>query len=725
MMYATHETVVEPVRSVLPALAILLPVAGAAAAGWAGEKHSRLRGLAAVFFSAATFAVCLALLVRVFDQGTVACELGVIRLGEETVFNLGVDALGAFFGLFASFLWLAASLHAFDYLHHEQKRTRFYVFMLLTEAATLGVFFVQDFFSLFVFFEAMGLLAFMLVVHNESDKARAAAIKYMYMTVVGGLSLLGGIWLYFYYSGGTAFIPTAGSEWLTGPFRVVALVFLIAGFGVKAGMVPLHVWLPDAHPAAPSPASALLSGVMIKAGAYGILRVILTFMYSPAGEGAAEGGHAAGGNVAGIFATGGAGAAEGAAHAASGLAHDLQTLGFVVIWLGIATMFTGMVLALFQDDVKRTLAYSSVSQMGYILLGLGCLAYLGAEGSLGMAGALYHILNHALFKGCFFLAAGSLLFRAHELDMFKLGGLWRKMPVTCILWCVAALGIMGITLFGGFVSKTLLHHAIVESHVLAVDEGLWSAGAVKLAEWIFIITSGGTIAYITKMTYYVFFRRPVAGNRHVEEAREAPPWMLAGTALLAAGVLFCGLFPGVVLKELMVKVLSVIPGLEHAGVAHLGELPIFTFANIKQLFIPLAIGVSVFVYGARRELFHLEKPGFDFFHLRLPAWVGVDYWYREGAAGFLAMLQAGAHGYAGFKQHLPSRSPRAVLDAGAAGYARFRQGSVGWVKAAPPRLARAARSALPEDFARLGQDISLGPLMVTIVLLLFLITKLL
>ncbi len=721
-------SVAVPVSSVLPPLALALPAAGALLAAWAGEGRSRLRGLAAVASTAATFAVCLALLVKVFDAVPVACTLRVLDLGRGFRLALGVDALGAFFGLFASLLWLAASLHSFDYLAHEEKRTRFYAFMLLTEAATLGVFFVQDFFSLFVFFEAMGLLAFMLVIHNQSAEARAAAIKYVYMTVIGGLSLLGGIWLYLYYSGGTGFAPPAGSAWLAGGLKAAALALFIGGFGVKAGMVPLHVWLPDAHPAAPSPASALLSGVMIKAGAYGILRVILTIFYLPAAEGAGEGGHAA---------------------------HAVQTLGFVIIWLGIATMVIGMLLALFQDDVKRTLAYSSVSQMGYILMGAGCLAFLGAEGSMGLAGSLYHLINHAFFKGLFFLAAGSVLFSAHQLNMFELGGLWRKMPLTCALWCVAALGITGIALFNGFVSKTLLHHAVVESHHLAEAGGLWSAGAVKAAEVLFIITSGGTIAYITKMTYYAFFRRPEAGNRHVEEAKEAPPWMLAGCALLAAGVLFNGLFPGVVLRHLIVPVLSSFPGLEHAGAAHLGEISIFTWANLKELFIPLAIGITVFAYGARADLFHLgEKKRFDLFGLRLPARLGVDYWYQAGARGFLAGLQASARAYAAAKgallgavraavdgaRRMPrealgavkletacvylARWSRAALEGGRDSYAGLREKGAAWVKGAPARAARAVRRYFPEELSRLGGDISFGPLMVAVILLCYLVTRL-
>ncbi len=632
--------------STLPPLALLLPSLGAAAAAWAGERRPRVRGWAAVLSTGAAFGVVLALLVRVLDGGAVSFHLGLLDLGGSFLLDLGVDAVGAFFGLFASILWFAASFHCLRYLEHEERRTRFYLFMLLTETATLGVFFVQDFFSLFVFFEAMGLLAYMLVIHNESEKARAAARKYLAMTVVGGLSLLGGIWLFLYYSGGVAFSPSAESAWTTGPVKALALVFLLAGFGVKAGMVPLHVWLPDAHPAAPSPASALLSGVMIKAGAYGIIRTALTFLSQPASHGMEGGGHAVLGRGAlSLIASGhGAGGEAAAGHAASGMT-GVQALGFAVIWLGIATMFTGMLLALVQSDVKRTLAYSSVSQMGYILLGAGCLSFLGAEGSMGMGGFLYHVINHAFFKGCFFLAAGSLLFRSHELDMYRMGGLWRKMPLTCLCWCLAALGIMGIPLLNGFVSKTLLHHAVVEAHHLAGESHLWASGWIKLAEILFIVTSGGTIAYISKMTYYVFFARPTEGGHHQGDLREAPAWMVVGTSLLALGVLFNGLLPGVMLRKLVTPVLSSVPGLDQHGVEHLAHMAVFSWANLKEVLLPLLIGAALFTLGARRELFRLKRVRLDLFRLRLPSWMGVDWWYLHAARASLAFLYIGRRVY--------------------------------------------------------------------------------
>ncbi|MDI6830051.1 MAG: complex I subunit 5 family protein [Actinomycetota bacterium] len=716
---AHEEKVAVLAYSALPALALALPALGAACAVAAGEARARLRNWAAVLFTGATLATVTALLARVLSRGPAYFNLDIMRIGDRFVGNLEVDAMGAFFAFFASLLWFAASLHAFRYLDHEHKRTRFYLFMLLTETATLGVFMVQDFFTLYLFFEAMGLLAYLLVIHSETEKARAAATKYICMTVIGGLSLVGGVFLYLGYAGTVAFRPLAESAWLAGSFKVVALVCLIAGFGVKAGMVPVHIWLPDAHPAAPSPASALLSGVMIKAGAYGIIRTLLSFFQQPAA-------HAAHAETAAAGAHG----AEGAAHAAGGLVSNVQALGLAVILIAVATMFTGMLLALVQRDIKRTLAYSSVSQMGYILFGAGCLAYLGAEGPMGMGGSIYHVLNHAFFKGCFFLAAGSILFRAHELDMYRLGGLWRRMPLTTICWCVAALGIMGIPPFGGFVSKTLLHHAILESHHLAEAGHLGTAGLVKFAEVMFIVTSGGTICYITKMTYYTFFRRPREEHaHHLEEVREAPAWMLAGTALLAAGVLVNGFFPGLLLRRLVGPVVSTVPGFDAHMAAHLSEVPVYIWANLKEIFIPLAIGLGLFSLGAWPDLLGVERRGPDLFGLRLPRWLGVDYWYVRGARGSLALLFAGRRLYAPVKEGVVREAKR-----GAAGtvrvvreviYPGLTSRPAGWIKAYTLRLYREARSEFLPRIREYQGDLAVGALVIAVSLTLFLIMRLL
>ena len=601
------EEIVRNTFSLLPLVAITIPAVAAVVIVAIGNRNEKLRNLASFLAAAATFGVVLAIVIKVLGGNPLYFDLRLIEVGQEFSLKLMVDSLGAFFALIAAILWVAAMSHSSAYMFHEQKRTRFFATMMIAESATLGIFMVHDFLSLFVFFELMGLAVYVLVVHSETERARNAANKYLYMTVIGGLSLLMGIFLYLGYSGTVDFIPPAGSAFLTDPLKVTALACMIAGFGVKAGIVPLHVWLPDAHPVAPSPASALLSGVMIKAGAYGILRTVTSFFYVPQGGGAGE--HSSLSII----------------NAGNSLSQNVQWLGFSIIWIAIVTMFIGMVLAVMQSDIKRTLAYSSISQMGFILFGIGCLVYSGGEGAIGLAGSLYHIINHAFFKACLFMAAGSILYRTHELNMFKLGGLWRRMPLTTLLWCMAALGIMGIPLFNGFVSKSLLHHAIVEAQLLASEGALFQAAWLKAAEILYIVVSAGTILYLLKMTYYVFFHSPLKENtHHLDEAKEAPGWMLGGVGMLAIGVLVTGLVPGLFLRRLIIPVVEMFKGLDPHGVEQLGNLTIFSWANIKGVFLPLVLGVGTFIAAVSlNRLRHRDKESnpFDF---RLPRWVGVD-----------------------------------------------------------------------------------------------------
>ncbi|MBU4174588.1 MAG: proton-conducting membrane transporter [Actinobacteria bacterium] len=602
---------IEIANSVLPAVAILLPLLGAAAVALIGNRNERLRDIAAAVFAAGAFVTCAAMFPSVMSQGTKLTVSLPIFFGD---FRLTADSLGLLFALFASLVWMLATIYSRAYIQHEERRTRYHVFSLLTEAATLGVFLASDFFVLFVFFELMGMLAYALVVHTQTYEAKKAGVKYIFMTVYGGLSLLAGVFLFLMYAGGLGFTAHPGSAYLTTSACFLVSGFMIGGFGVKAGMVPLHVWLPLAHPAAPSPASALLSGVMIKAGAYGFLRIIGTFQVgAPA--------HSGMGMVA-------SGAGE-AGHAAQVpvFMHNLQTLGWVIIWFGILTMVVGMVLALVQDNAKRLLAYSSISQMGYILMGLGLGAYMGAEGGMGLAGGIYHIVNHSMFKSLLFLGVGAVYFRTHRLEMSKLGGLWRKMPVTCALTCIGGLGIMGIPLFNGFASKTLLHHAVVEA--LGVG-GAW----IRAVDIIFMVAAGGTVCYVAKLLILTFF-----GHRREESAHEVKevPWaMRLGMGGLAAGVVLFGVFPGLVINKIVVPALRPFIDLDPQSLHHLEEIKIFTLANIVAILPALVIGAGIFLVATR----------WDLFRLKLPRGAGIDYYYSRTEVGFLRLCFAGSKRYA-------------------------------------------------------------------------------
>lgn len=613
--------------SLLPPLAVLVPALGAIPVAFAGSRHEKMRNLLVFLASLATLGIVIAMTFQVFGGGILRFDTGLIDTGGDFSLKFEVDAMGAFFALIASTLWVAAVAHASVYMTHEENRTRFFIFLMVAEAATLGVFLVHDFFSLFIFFEIMGLAAYPLIIHSGTGPAKKAATKYLYMAVCGGLSLLAGIFLYMYYTGTVDFIPPEGSAFLTSPLKIAPVILLIAGFGVKAGLVPLHVWLPDAHPAAPSPASALLSGVMLKAGVYGIIRTVASFFYLP---GAGEAGT---GEIAGEIAAGHV--VERVAAETTSLAADIRSLGLVLITVALITMLTGVVLAILQSDVKRTLAYSSISQVGFILFGAGCFVYLGEEGAIGLAGSLYHVVNHALFKGCLFLVAGSIVFRNHELNIFRLGGLFSKMRLTTLFWCIAAMGIAGIPLFNGFASKTLLHHAIVEAQHLAAEGGLPEAALLSVAEVLFVIACAGTVLYFSKLTYYIFFRKREHASSHGDKhITEVPLWMLLGSGVLAAGVIVIGIMPGEFFRHMLLPVVGIFGGLEASSVEHLHELAFFNLSNIKDAIIPFALGTTVFAAALGLKLF--EKDGETRSFLRWPKWVGFNYLYVTGAEAFIS-----------------------------------------------------------------------------------------
>lgn len=617
---------VREIFSILPALAVILPAIGALLVRLVGDRSEKLRDIVAVAFSSAAFAAVAAMFQRVLLEGhTLSVGLPVI-LG---VFRLSADAMALVFALVASFMWMLATIYSFGYIRHEQRRTRYHTFALLTEAAALGVFLAGDFFSLFVFFELMGMLAYLLVIHTQTDEARFAGTRYIFMTVYGGLSLLMGVFLLLSCTDGVGFSPAADSQYLTTGICFIVAGFMIAGFGVKAGMVPLHVWLPLAHPAAPSPASALLSGVMIKAGAYGMLRVVGSFHAQRYYQ---EGARLLTGDDVSTAMAG-----EKVAKALSGdkvaqaldqapvFIQNMSSLGTILIVFAVLTMVVGMVLALVQSNAKRLLAYSSISQMGFVILGIGIGAYMGPAGATGLSGSIYHIINHAVFKSLLFLGIGAVYYRIHHLDLNRMGGLWRKMPLTALFTCVAGLGIMGITLFNGYCSKTLLHHAVVKTSYLA---GNWA----QVLDVFFIVTAGGTVCYITKLLVMVFFGRHRGDDRKAfGDLKDPPVPMIAGMGVLAAGVVFFGIFPILVLRVFAVPVLQGFAYLDPYGIAYLLKEDFFILKEMKGILPPLVIGLSFFLAARRWKLFDL----------RIPNPCCIDYYYSRAEAGLLRLCCSG------------------------------------------------------------------------------------
>ncbi len=479
---------------------------------------------------------------------------------------LSSEGIGLILAGFALLLWLASLLFSLSWFKPHQDNSRYFLLMGATCTGILITFVSGDFLTLFLGFELMSLASWGLVAHTQKEDAYNAGGLYLYLGVGGGLLLLTSLAMVYYYTGSFAFDAVFPAH---APVETIVLLML-AGFGVKAGMVPVHIWLPEAHPAAPVPASALLSGILIKTGAYGVLRTL------------------------GL---------------AASVPEVLRTLGLTVLLLGIISMTFGVIMALLQHEAKRMLAFHSISQMGYILTGLGVAAFLGAQGGEGLIGGVYHMLNHSTFKALLFLTAGSVYMYAQHLDLYKLGGMRRLLPWTFIFALVAALGITGFPGLNGFASKTIIHHGLL-SAVEVLPRLAWT-------EKIFVVVSAGTVCSFIKFILLIFTGRP---KEKLAPQVKSEAWpMVTGMGLLAAAVIALGAFPNWVSEKLLAPALS---SLEALGATHF-HAHIYSWQSVADIGIAFALGAVIYWAGMRWHLFHLAPP----------KWLSMRYWGRVALAG--------------------------------------------------------------------------------------------
>lgn len=392
---------------ILPMLAALLPIAAAAVRPFI-EKKKPHRFVALVAFLDLLLVSCI---YPHIVGGDVLLRRLSTGLGFDFIFR--ADALSFLFGVVAIVLWFAASVYAVGYLSDSHAHARYDIFSLLSLSGMLGVVFTGNLFSLYIFFELLSVASAILVFHEETPDAMRAGFKYLFLGIAGGLVLLFSIIATYQITGhgnlGAIGVGLTENRWL--PFIFWGYII---GFGVKAGMFPVHVWLPSAHPVAPSPASALLSGVMIKAGAYGILRTV----YSIIGFKAMTSLH--------------------------------LKMSLVLLILALVTIFLGSAVAITQVEIKRMLAYSSISQIGYVIMGIALLS------SKGMVGGLMHVFAHALMKGALFLCAGAIIHQTGLRQIKDLRGIGQRMPLTTSVFTIGALSMIGLPPLVGFVSKWYL-----------------------------------------------------------------------------------------------------------------------------------------------------------------------------------------------------------------------------------------------------------------------------
>lgn len=411
--------------------------------------------------------------------------------------DTGMDGLSRLFTLIFAAMLLVAVIYSQAYMRHDAHANRYYFFLFLMGGSLLGVATAHDFGNFYLFWELMTWTSYLLVVHDQTAPALKAGRKYFLMCATGAYVMHFGILLCHSRFGSfdMAVIAARAGELSPATAGVIAACFVI-GLGVKAGLYPMHSWLPAAHPVAPSPVSALMSGILTKAGVYGLVKVLFV-----------------------VFGAGVISRAIGFA--------GFSGIGLVLSVMGCLTLIYGEVMALREQVFKRILAFSTLAQVGEIMAMVGLATYLS------FAGALFHVLNHAIFKNLLFLAAGAVIARAGGKRLADVQGLGRVMPFTALCFAVGALAVMGLPPFSGFYSKFLMIYAAAQ------------AGHLTVAV-LFLLGSVIGAMYYLRILRVLFFA-PYRGDR----TTEAPAAMRIAMGILAALVIIGGLWPDIGLEYLV------------------------------------------------------------------------------------------------------------------------------------------------------------------------------
>ncbi len=399
----------------LPAISVAIPFLFALLVILSGNAKEIVQKILAVTGSVLALAAVSAMIPLMLTGEILGGGAG--RLDFPLKFSFGADGLSIFMALIFALCYVLAIIYSLGYIEHGHAKNRYLALMLVFEGSMLGVVLSASLLGLFVFFEVMTVSAYLLVIHEEDETAMFAGAKFLYMSLAAGLAIFFGIAITYYLGGRLDFL--LGGYITSSPLAVYALFAFLLGFGVKAGIFPVHIWLPDAHPAAPAAVSALLSGCSIKTGVYGIIRVM---------------------------------------HYIYGL-DVVRAVSFdrVLLILAVITILLGSALALQQDQLKRRLAYSSVAQIGYVLLGVALLT------ERAMFGALFHIFSHAMMKSALFLCAGAIITQTGKKYISQMTGIGYQMPVTMLSFTLASVTMVGIPPFNAFISKWNLAVASMET----------------------------------------------------------------------------------------------------------------------------------------------------------------------------------------------------------------------------------------------------------------------
>ncbi len=493
-----------------PALLIAVPMLAAFATPLIGRFSGVARNIWVIAAMTLTSAIGLLLAYDVFTAGTVIYTFGALDPASALPLDSGgipirivftVDAMSAFMVIIAAISGFAVMLYMMASEAKGSGKDGFYALFLLLIVGIMGMVCTGDIFNFFVFLEINSLAGAALVAYRvDKGVAVEAGLKYAMLSTIGGLFVLFAIALLYAQYDALNMAVIASSMQYTGLDKI-ALVLFLAALAMKSGAVPMHFWTPDAYSMAPGSITALLV-VASQASLYGVFRVVFT-LYN--------------------------------------VVLDYVTVGWIIIILGVLSMFVGVTMALVQKDVKRLMAYHAVSQTGYMFLGVGVgLAVLGQQaafdtfGFVAMEGGIFHILNHAMYKGLLFLTAGAIFYRTGTRSLNKLGGLGHSMKWTMIFFIIGALAIAGIPPFNGFASKILIYESVfLFNPVLSI---------------IAMVVSILTLASFVKVFHSIFMgpKQP-----QYSDVKEAPLPMLIGMGILAVITIAFGIAPELVVNSIV------------------------------------------------------------------------------------------------------------------------------------------------------------------------------
>ena len=458
--------------------------------------NKTVRNLIAFMATGISLACMIALVKPVMLDGEIiAYWMGnrAIAGGYAIGIALEVDALGLFFGLLISSVVFVSCLYSFSYMAHDDNQPQYYTLFLMLAGGVMGLVLSGDLFNMFIMIEILTFAAVALTAfRNQVYGALEAAFKYLIVGCIGSTCILVGIIILYAQAHTLNFAQL--SQLIPGNLNnatVLAFALLYIGFSTKAFIVPFHPLAADAHGAAPASISVLISGVLTKSGIYGIIRITY-FLFQTMG---------------------------------------LGNIQFMLVFIGSMSMFVCVTMALAQHDFKRLLAFHSISQIGYVLAAVGlCTAF-------GISAGLYHAMNHTLFKGLLFLAAGAVLHETGTTDLDRLGGLSKKMPHTTVLFLIGAFSISGVPPFNGFASKWMIYQATYQKAVESGNIGFLFVTVIAL------VTSVLTLASFVKVSQSVFFGQL---PKEYENVKEVPFGMRFAMGILALLCLVTGLFPELV-----------------------------------------------------------------------------------------------------------------------------------------------------------------------------------